>query len=255
MKSILLITSILFSLISYSQQVPAFVDSLNHWFINGQYSADILVIKPNEKAQQLEKIIQDSIKNNLDWYTEFSKTIKKGSDLPYHRNLGISESEYQEFLLLRNKMHYGLKGNAKVSIMNNDTCIAFKSVGFLIGLNFISLYKSDRFATVAPPTMPMVKLNRFTELRSKDSMNEFSSEYTGFRWNQELTENETTQKVWYEFVVLHLYATDHIFIQITVKSLNNGQYVTTNIVPLSFKRNVRLPIQKKEIQRLEPTKK
>ena len=77
MKSILLITSILFSLISYSQQVPAFVDSLNHWFINGQYSADILVIKPNEKAQQLEKIIQDSIKNNLDWYTEFSKTIKK----------------------------------------------------------------------------------------------------------------------------------------------------------------------------------
>ena len=120
MKSILLLASILTGIISYSQQAPSFVDSLNHWFITGQYSADILAITPNEKAQQYEKTIQDSIKNNLDWFKEFSKTIKKGSDLPYHKNLGLSETEYHDFLVLRKKKHFGLKGNAKVSIMNND---------------------------------------------------------------------------------------------------------------------------------------
>ncbi|MBT6513622.1 MAG: hypothetical protein HOK65_02535 [Crocinitomicaceae bacterium] len=255
MKSILLLASILTGIISYSQQTPSFVDSLNHWFITGQYSADILAITPNEKAQQYEKTIQDSIKNNLDWFKEFSKTIKKGSDLPYHKNLGLSETEYQEFLVLRKKKHFGLKGNAKVRIMNNDTCIGFESVGFLIGLNFITLHKSDRIAIVEPPRKPMVKLHRFTELKSKSLSNEFNSDYTGFKWNQEITEPNISQKIFYEFVVLHLYATDHIFIQITVKSRDNGQYVTTNIVPLSFKRTGQLSLQEKEIQRLEPTKK
>lgn len=252
MKIVLLLTCILIGLNGYCQQSSSLIDSLNYWLHTGQYSADILALKPNKKAERIGKIIQDSVSTKPEWFRNFSNKVNKNSDFPYHKNLGVSPKEYADFLLLRNKKQYGPKGIAKIEIRNEESTIKFASVGFLIGVRYLTINKSTGAAIVAPPKLPIAHLKEVIILKSEDSDNEFNSPYTGFKWNQVVTEGDSLQKIFYEVVLLHLDASDNVFFQITVKSANNGQFKTTNIVPFSFKRNGVLPVVVKERKKLEP---
>jgi hypothetical protein len=63
--------------------------------------ADVLYLRQSDRCRELSNQFMRSLKRNRRWWNEYSENV--GDDLetvPYHPNMNISESEYQEMIRL-----------------------------------------------------------------------------------------------------------------------------------------------------------
>ncbi|GLO63458.1 hypothetical protein MACH09_39660 [Vibrio sp. MACH09] len=61
-------------------------------------NADIMTLGAPPEIQEIGVRIQQSLQKNSDWANEFMSNLKPGRPMPYHPNLGVSESEYKKFV-------------------------------------------------------------------------------------------------------------------------------------------------------------
>lgn len=61
------------------------------------FVADVMVTKANKKIEKISAIMAESVQQHKNWYLKYVERYP-GEALPYHKNFGISESEYKYFL-------------------------------------------------------------------------------------------------------------------------------------------------------------
>jgi hypothetical protein len=64
----------------------------------GKTVVEILELRFSERVEELAKRWSSTVATNQDWWMDYVKKHADERPLPYHTNLGISESEYAEYL-------------------------------------------------------------------------------------------------------------------------------------------------------------
>ncbi len=73
---------------------------------NKLYEGERVVVTPPEEIQKYVDLVKDGAKKNPEWYEEYSKNAKPGVPLPFHKNLNLTDEQYQEYLALWGKREF-----------------------------------------------------------------------------------------------------------------------------------------------------
>jgi hypothetical protein len=73
-------------------------------------------IKPNSRLIKLSKKIDAASKTNREWFVEHTMNTPEGEPLAYHKNLGVTEEEYKEFLELSENIQAAPTARAELLI-------------------------------------------------------------------------------------------------------------------------------------------
>ncbi|MGQ0738696.1 MAG: hypothetical protein ACT4OJ_06515 [Bacteroidota bacterium] len=108
---------------SYSQKKDTlvFTGSLSQdilsLFKHGFSTYDVMNgIKPNTRLAKLGKKLNEAIKKNYSWYVDHLAKTPDGEPAPYHENLGLTKTEYEEFLALARNITAASTGRVSLII-------------------------------------------------------------------------------------------------------------------------------------------
>jgi|GEM_PF-1171860 len=127
---------------SFSQQVIYEDDAIaeiGKWLPAGQYDFQVLEKDVSPALKEIIKKYQKSLSDNPVWYQSYKEQHPTLAILPYHKNFGITQAEYQRFNTEYPKLKTRVRTAKAVSIDNTDQKIAFKGADdfkFLDGVVF-----------------------------------------------------------------------------------------------------------------------
>jgi len=150
-----LLVTLIFSVNVFAQKQPSvdsnavalqFVDRL---FPDGNYTAEVLGI-PRAKESQVAVVekMKLAIKDNEDWFLKAMKELKPGEPMPYHKNLGISEEEYKDFMQFSKSIKIDKVGTIKCKIIRRDSVIHFEPEGYADYLKYLEIHLKDQTVIV-----------------------------------------------------------------------------------------------------------
>jgi hypothetical protein len=103
-------------------------------------SVDIMVIAMSPRANALAKKLQTAVAENQAWFQEQVKRSKPGKPLPYNPKLGLTSSEYEEFLRIAKKKALTKTGEAPLSVVRQGKGrYQFSAKGPLAALDGITI--------------------------------------------------------------------------------------------------------------------
>ena len=82
----------------------------------GRLTVDVMELVIPQRVTDLTQRLLKAVRENPDWWSEHVKQAKPGEPLPYDSRLGLSESEYNEFLALSKKMTMRKKAEATLIV-------------------------------------------------------------------------------------------------------------------------------------------
>ena len=253
--ALVIIAAFLFTGIQAQTKVDVPLDTLQHWLQEGTYDAQIYKLQPNSKSAEIQRTMRDSISTKIEWFRAYIKEADPKKELPYHKNLGVTEETYNEFLKLKNETEYVDRGNAKFQIFPdslNKNC-AFSSVGFLVAVDFISFDYTAQTISVNSKFSQKGTLSPVESIKDGTAKNRFESKFHGYKWLYESSEFGSGKGTRYEVVLLHLTDTDEIYMEITTTTSANGVVGNPNAVPFKWSRAVAMTEDAPDNQH-EPTK-
>jgi hypothetical protein len=126
----------------------------------------------------------EAIQKNAEWFSEYRKN--NSLPLPYHRNLGLTPADYNEFLRLSSANKPILKRTSVLSldILHKKTEIQFRGVGQLQFFDDVIIHFKDRSITLNEK-----KLKYLSEESAPDTNNIFRSPWKGYTWQYFSPEN------------------------------------------------------------------
>lgn len=137
-----------------------------------------VVVPPQEIDKYIAKV-QEAAKKDTKWFREFSSAAKPGAPLPYDERLGLTKTEYDEYLVLWGKREF--KGMEDVMLLlrqsANDTwsITATGGAGAISTLRYVA--KDDLFRS------PNGELKRIEDIKADASS--ILGEWTGQEWKFE----------------------------------------------------------------------
>lgn len=138
----IILLSILYTNKSFSQSVIYEDDAIAEiakWLPAGQYDFQVLEKDVPPTLKEIIKKYQKSISDNPVWYQSYKEQHATTEVLPYHKNFGITETEYRRFNTEYPKLKTRIRTSKAVSVENTDQKIAFKGADdfkFLDGVVF-----------------------------------------------------------------------------------------------------------------------
>ncbi len=156
-----------------------FVDKL---LPEGNYTAVVLGI-PGPDASQLAIVekMKLAIKDNEDWFLKMMKELKPGEPIPYHKNLGISETEYADFMQFSQSIKMDKMGTIPLKIIRKDRSIHFEPEGFADYLKYLVLDLNEHRVMVDSLGLP------YKERITKDAKTTtlVAGPWKGYSWQLE----------------------------------------------------------------------
>jgi hypothetical protein len=129
-----------------------FVDGL---LPEGNYTAVVLGIpRPDSSQLAIVEKMKLAIKDNEDWFLKMMKELKLGESIPYHKNLGISEAEYADFMQFSQSVKMDKIGAIPLKIIRKDSSIHFEPEGFADYLKYLILDLKDHRVMVDSLRLP-----------------------------------------------------------------------------------------------------
>lgn len=156
-----------------------FVDRL---LPEGNYTAAVLGIpRPDSSQLAIVEKMQLAIKDNEDWFLKMMKEVKPGEHMPYHKNLGISEAEYADFMQFSQSVKIGKIGAIPLKIIRRDSSIHFEPEGFADYLKYLAFDLKDHRVMVDSLHLP------YKEQITKDAKTTtlFAGPWKGYSWQLE----------------------------------------------------------------------
>ncbi|BBI33472.1 hypothetical protein [Cohnella abietis] len=131
-----------------NSEQTAISDVIKSMFVEDSYPAEIMTIglpgNINERANQITLKMQDSIKNNEEWYLTTLQSLKKGAEFSYDSRLGITEEEYSFILNLNDHMKLIKIGETTIDIQSENKNLNFMISNSSVLKNFaINLAKNS----------------------------------------------------------------------------------------------------------------
>ncbi|MBL4705234.1 MAG: hypothetical protein JKY54_11985 [Flavobacteriales bacterium] len=256
---IIILTIIILSSTILSAQTSgnsvSWADTLKNWLHKGECKAEIYELRPNLQAATIKAKIRESIADKQEWFKEYVKSQDKSKDLPYHEKLGVSKSEYTDYIRLKDANEYGSRGRAKLEIIEDSTGnIRFKSTGHITGVSFVVVDYAANSIHIDSPRSPKATLKHSGTTIDETIHNLYNSPYTGESWIHRSKDFGTGTGVYYQIDMLRLKITDRIFFTITVQQSVDGKIGASHVVPFSFPRIERVEIKPGRQTHPQPTK-
>ena len=139
-----------------------------------------MVPAASPELEGLAKRMQTAVAANPEWFRTYVEDA--GTDeLPYHKNFGITEEEYERFLSL-SKAGRTLRKVASVEISlseSADGTLTFKTMPTDFPLNMVSISASGDIAQI-----PYGSLRRGADINQRDA-NSPTGRWSGARWEHE----------------------------------------------------------------------
>lgn len=182
LKQLLTILSILTFFSAYSQQ--------RTFELSNDIEKDVKTLLPegSMKFEVMDKVrlsprqieltqkFQEAIRENYDWFLEYSSNLEPGKPTPYHKNLGLTADEYSEFQELLEEIELVSSGiiQYKISYSDNEIYLIPKDT-------------ADNKTVLINLTKNTVEFDKqllsFKDtVRITDPKNGFRSEWIGYQW-------------------------------------------------------------------------
>ena len=148
----------------------------------GVIKSHIMLIGFNEDMQKILKKYGESIKKNEKWFKEYKKQYKGIFPLPYHKNLGLTNKEYEKFKGIAKAMTLVEKDEITISVANDTNA----TTTFLVKdnpkhfLNGLKIYKDGTVKT------------RFGKMATSSNINRkraSTGNWTGVEWVENKSES------------------------------------------------------------------
>lgn len=141
-------------------------------------SARIMELSFPRKHAEITLKIQKAMRADPNWTSEYIRKNDKPGPLPYNPKLGISKSEYEQFL--SSKLGLVEKGKTKLSfIKNKDGSITIMTDKRGLPLNGITILSDNKGVKT-----PYGVLDRFSTINNKDK-NSPTGPWQGMQWKIE----------------------------------------------------------------------
>lgn len=206
---------------------------------DGQYIADIMDgIKQSSRQVELAAKFQKNISKNYDWFVDYMKTIPEGEPMPYHKKLGLTKSEYEEFINSLNDIEIVSTGKENVMIeVKNDT-INFSSKGKLSNYNLLKIDLKDNTVIYRELKMTFSDTSNIT-----NDKNGLRSKWKGYNWKFEepndlsfddLKDLENLKMKRYSLTIGRLEKNGKTFLSFKGREINVGVKIVDFELPIIF---------------------
>lgn len=231
MKQLLTILSILTLFSACSQQSTFELSNdidkdVNTLLPEGSMKFEVMdKVRQSPRQIELTQKFQEAIRENYDWFLEYSSNIEPGKPMPYHENLGLTKEEYSELqglmdeieLVSSRVIQYNISySDDKINLIPNDTTDN-KAVLIDLSKNTVEF---DNQLLIFKDTV-----------RITDPKNGFRSEWIGYQWIYEnpkdmdmsaLKDIQSLEVEQYKFTVGFLKRTGRAYVQIKGREMANG---------------------------------
>lgn len=105
---------------------------LVHFLPAGRAEIEFMKFDMHPRAEELTLKLMGGLAKNREWFAEFMEThVKPGMPIPYHANLGVSETEYTELLDKQLQTHVAPRGITKeINITRLGDEVTFQPLGW-----------------------------------------------------------------------------------------------------------------------------
>jgi len=135
-----------------------------------------------------QRKIQVAADSDPDWFTEYRKSVKSGLPYPFHEKMGMSKSEYDDYLKLWEQRKFQVLTPVEIKLTKNKDG-EFTIIGAGPAAKF-SLFKyqpkSDTFSSLKG------KLNRIKDIKAEPLS--ILGQWTGQEWKLQKTDDYATLK-------------------------------------------------------------
>lgn len=225
-----------------SAQEQPLVDSVQLWLPQGTHAAHMMTgQREGERASQLSLKMASSIKENQEWFLEFSQQVPPGQFLPYHENLGLTEAEHREMALLMMNPERVSEDDRNVSIALADQRITFQGDGMFELLNFLTIDVKTLKAHMDLMDEGLVSMELTDTIVISEVQNGLKSPYHGYLWSYQEGQIPTSKEQLDDFdmtfcsvLVAKLERTGQTLVQVDLKIYKAGQQKANRTVPMLF---------------------
>jgi hypothetical protein len=222
------------------------IDDLKVLLPEGKVNVDIIDgIKMNPKYEELNSKFMTGVQNNYDWFLEQQKIVEQtGNPMPYHPNLGMTESEFEEYKTFMENgtgVEMVKNGSAQINFKYQDNFINLSGNGRLDLLNDVRIDLTNNIVWIGD-----YKLDKFEKVNVDSDNNGLKSKWSGYQWRYDysnkpefnsLSSTEDLQNLnmkIYKLTVALLDKDKTTYIEITEKEIENGTRTKTFQIPFKF---------------------
>lgn len=212
---------------------------LKSFLQNGKVTADIMDgIKPNPRREELEMKFEIAIKNNYDWFLEYSKSIPEGEPMPYHKNIGLTKEEYAELLNYYNNTEILSSGTEDIIIQLKNDTIHFNSQRKLANINSLIIDLKNNVALFKG-----YRLTFYDTVTIVDDKNGLKSKSKGYRWAfyepkdldiNDMKDLENLNKKDYTLTIRRLEKNNKTFLHFEAREVTDGLKTVAIDLPIMF---------------------
>jgi hypothetical protein len=246
MKLILLAAFLCFKAVAFSQSKDSlqftgdFRKDISSFLKKGRYEV-MNGIKTSPKQRQLTQKMNASIQKNRDWYIDYVNSTAPGKELPYHKNFGISESDYEEFLRLAKSVTAVSTKRVEAFIARDEKEVApsiAASYNFIIVPDLTFIVRLEDSVAI----YRQLKLKFTGEVTVDDENNGFKSKWKGYRFEYEnpssiSAEDFKNDELNYHSIKLTIALLDNggkPLIAFRERKIENGEKVVDKDLPLVY---------------------
>lgn len=164
-------------------------DNLTYLFPLGTHNAQIIDgIKMTPRYEELNNKFVSGIQENPEWFLEQQKKMQEsGEPIGYHKNLGLSKSEFNELkTYMENSTGIEMvpSDSGVIEIVSKEGIISFVGSGRLEILDYVSIDIKNKVAWVGDK-----ELKNFSTVIVDNDNNGLKSKWKGYKWIFEETNN------------------------------------------------------------------
>ncbi|RKO69230.1 hypothetical protein D7322_23655 [Sphingobacterium puteale] len=185
----LLVAASVHSMTVFAQKQPSvdsnavalqFVDRL---LPEGNYTAAVLGIpQPNASQLAIVEKMKLAIKDNEDWFLNVMKQLPSGQPIPYHKNLGISEAEYDAFMQFSQSVKMDKIGAIALKVIRRgSSSLHFEPKDFGDYLKYLAIDLKDH--TVMVDSLRLPYKGKITMDAKQTTL--VAGPWTGYSWGLE----------------------------------------------------------------------
>lgn len=196
------------------------------------------------RTQELIAKFQNAMQKNPDWFLEAKQMVEEtGQPIPYDERIGMTESEYNEFLAImqnKNDLIMMKSGTESITINHSENQITFINDGRLEILNRLVIDLTDSSVTLG--SHKLIPLKR---IEVPDDNNGLKSSWSGYEWRYEESNKETEELQTMEaysdlsmtickVIIAQLHKTQKTYMHIQYTQFENGKEIINYQMPLIF---------------------
>jgi hypothetical protein len=213
---------------------------VNNLLPRGKKTVDVMDgIMQTKRQEELTIKFQEAIKQNYDWFIDYSQTKPAGQPMAYHPNTGLTEKEFEELMSYAVNIELVSTGKKEMEITNISNIIEFQTNEEKLKL--LESVQIDLSRNIV--YLGEYQLSFSDSINAADNTNALKSKWKGYSWKYEEPGNhdinafknkERMNVKKYEFRIGRLEKNEKTYLSIKGLEIENGVKKVEFDLPIIF---------------------